>query len=101
MVQQRKIWNKFPDSHSILMHFKSVNHDSCPVQNDPVRATTIISGYFITTDPDSSKSTIRTLSQTDLGGSLPTSMVASFASKAPKEWIEKLRKGLDKIRNEK
>lgn len=67
-----------------------------------MRANTIISGYYISSNAeDQSKSIIRTISQTDLGGNIPVKSVTGFTSKAPKEWILKLKKGLENIRKNK
>ncbi len=102
MVQKRKIWHPMPDNDSFLIFFYSVKHDKCPVLSKFVRAISLRSGYFIKTiqhDPPQSK--IVSVSQSDFGGSLPRPLVVSMTSKAPKDWVLSLKKGLDKIKKEK
>lgn len=102
LVQKRRIWHPFPDSNSFLIHFKSIEHDKCPVLDKYVRARTIISGYYMQTIQTSPpKTKLCTISQTDLGGSLPKAMVSSLSSKAPKDWIKNLIKGLELLKNKK
>ena len=74
----------------------------CPKKSNPVRATTIISGYYIKTiSYDPIKSVICTISQTDLGGMVPATLVNTFAAKAPKDWINNLKNGLKLLREKK
>jgi hypothetical protein len=85
-----------------MIHFKSVTSQLCPPKPKTVRANTIISGYFIKTI---SLKPVRTLigivSQTDIGGSIPTWIVNSLSQKAPREWVNNLMKGCEKIRTNK
>jgi hypothetical protein len=77
-----------------------VEHESCPKLKKFVRAQTYISGYYIQTiEKDPPKSKFCTISQTDIGGSIPLSLINAFSKKAPKEWINTFKKGLDKIKN--
>ncbi len=101
-VQKRKIWKDFPDTDTALLHFKSVVSKLCPIKPKTIRADTIISGYCIKTI---STNPIRTLvsivSQTDIGGSIPAWVVNSVAQKAPREWVNNLMKGCEKVRTNK
>jgi hypothetical protein len=100
LVQRRKIYHPMPDSDSFLIHFKSIEHVACPVIPKFVRANTFISGYYMKTlQNDPPRSIICTVSQTDIGGNIPKAMVNSLASKAPKEWILALIKGLQTLKN--
>ena len=93
-VQQRKIWKDLPDEKSALIHFKSVEHPNAPVNPKTIRATTIISGYFITSVSDNpNKTMIYIISQTDIKGSIPKWIVNSVSQRAPGDWIKNLIKG--------
>lgn len=98
-VQKRKIWKDFPDSDSTILHFKSVEHKLCPAKPKFIRADTVISGYFIKTLSTSPmKTLVSIISQTDIRGAIPTWLVNSVAQKAPKEWVNNLMKGCEKVR---
>jgi hypothetical protein len=100
LVQIRRVYHPFPDSNSYLMHFKSIEHSMCPVQSKFVRANTIISGYYLQELNSNPPSTlICTVSQTDIGGIIPKTVVNSLAAKAPKDWIMNLKAGLKIIKN--
>jgi hypothetical protein len=98
-VQKRKIWRDFPADDSIILHFKSVDHPQCPDKKGFIRASTIISGYFIkqiSTNP--LKTILSSVTQTDIKGSIPQWLVNSVSQKAPKEWVNNLIKGCEKIK---
>jgi hypothetical protein len=98
-VQKRKVWTNFPDDNSVMMHFKSIQHIDCPEKKGVVRAETIISGYFIRDCIDNPNVTeICCLSQTDIKGSIPVSIVNQASKKAPKDWIINLKKGCEIVR---
>ena len=100
LVQRRRIYHPLPDANSFLIHFKSIDHPQCPVISKFVRANTLISGYFMQTiQANPPKSLICTISQTDIGGSLPKGIVNNLAAKAPKDWILSLIKGLNALKN--
>jgi hypothetical protein len=74
----------------------------CPKKSSPVRASTIISGYYIRTiSKDPVKSVLCTISQTDLGGLVPAALVNTFAAKAPKDWVNNLKNGLKLLKEKK
>lgn len=101
-VQKRKIWKNFPTPESTIINFKSVVHKLAPEYPKFVRADTIISGYFIKTlSLNPVKTLISIISQTDIKGSIPAWIVNSAAQKAPKEWINNLMKGCEKVRAQK
>jgi hypothetical protein len=65
-----------------------------------VRANTVISGYFIKTiSHNPVKTLMSVISQTDIRGKIPTSLVNSVAQKAPRDWVNNLLKGCEKIKN--
>lgn len=98
-VQKRKIWRDFPTKESIILHFKSVDHHLCPEKPKFVRAETVISGYFIKTiSLNPIKTLVSIISQTDIKGSIPNWLVNSASQKAPREWVNNLIKGCEKIR---
>ncbi len=100
MVQKRRIWHPMPDNNSFLIHFSSVEHEKCPVISKFVRAKSYNAGYFLETiQHDPPKTKICSISQTDYGGSLPKSLVSSMTSKAPKDWVINLTKGLGILKN--
>ena len=76
------------------MHFKSVVHSKAPEKYKVVRAETVISGYYIRTNPGNSNQVLLSIiSQTDIKGSIPKWLVNSVSQKAPKDWIANLIKG--------
>lgn len=93
-VQQRKIWKEFPTKNSHVLHFKSIDSPSCPKKKGVVRAETKISGYYIQDDPKKPGNSIfGSLSQTDIGGNIPTFLVNQFGPKSSKGWLKNLSKG--------
>ena len=98
-MQSRKIWKNFPTDDSIVITFKSVTHEKCPVYKKYVRAETIISGYYIQTiSLNPPKTHLGIISQNDIKGNIPAWLVNSVAQKAPKEWINNLIKGCERVR---
>ena len=94
LVQQRKIWKNFPTTNSHIMHFVSVDNPACPPNKKYVRAKTIISGYYIQDDPNKQGcSIVGSLSQTDVGGEIPVSIINKFAAKGSKDWVKNLKEG--------
>jgi len=77
----------------LTMHFKSVDHPKAPPKKGVVRANTIISGYIFEEIPDgkggvSTKLTV--ISQNDVKGLVPRSLVNMVAARAPKQWVNNL-----------
>jgi hypothetical protein len=101
-VQKRKIWKNFPDETSTLLHFKSVDHKDCPIYKKTVRAETIISGYFIKTlNIDPPKTFLSIISQNDIKGKIPTTLVNRLSQTAPKDWVKNLLKGCEMVKQKK
>ena len=93
-VQRKKVWKNFPNDNSHLVHIVSVDNASYPPSKKYVRAKTIIMGYYIKDDPNKPGcSIIGGVSQTDLGGEIPISVINKFAAKGSKEWSDNLKKG--------
>ena len=98
-VQKRKIWQDFPDKNSVIIHFKSVEHKLAPEFKKFVRAETIISGYYIqTVSLNPPVILLSIVSQTDIKGNIPNKLVNMVSQKAPKEWVNNLIKGCERIR---
>ena len=80
------------------MHFKSVTDSRCPEKPKTVRAETLISGYIIApdnnTNNNTSKRTLGTrltmVSQNDIKGVIPLTLVNQGASKGPRQWLGNL-----------
>jgi hypothetical protein len=93
-VQRRKIWKNFPDENSVILHFKSVDNQHCPVKKDFIRANTIISGYYIQTlSTNPLRTRLSGITQTDVKGIIPKMIVNRVAQNAPKEWMKNLLNG--------
>ena len=78
------------------MHFKSVTHPKCPERSSTIRAETEISGYILEEDIDakgkiSTKLTI--ISQNDIKGVVPKSVLNMVCGKGPKVWVGNLING--------
>jgi hypothetical protein len=101
-VQKRKILKNFPTDDSIMIHFNSVEHSSCPVNNKYIRAETIISGYHIKTiSIDPLKTSFSAIVHNDPKGLIPNWILDFIAPKFPKEWIKNLNIGLNQIKSKK
>lgn len=97
-LQQRKTKYDFPLPGLISMHFKSVQHPRCPDKPKIVRGDTVISGYILerynnAKGRESTKLTI--ITQNDIKGLVPKSIVNMAASKAPKQWVTNLITGCE------
>ncbi len=98
-VQKRKIWKNIPDPDSVVIHFKSIKHDLAPEYPKLIRAETIISGYYIKRiSSNPMRILLVIVTQTDIKGSIPNWIVNSMSQKAPKEWVNNLMKGCEKLR---
>lgn len=98
-VQQRKAWKKTPNDNTFILHFKSVELDDVPETDKCVRAHTYISGYFVTKISEN-KSLLIIIAMNDIKGSIPKWLVNRESAKAPKKWVENLKKGMEKIRSD-
>lgn len=100
-VQQRKVWKNTPFPHSHIIHFKSVEVPECPHYKGIVRAHTYISGYYIQKVSDSPlESKLIIVAQNDIKGSIPKFIVNSVAAKAPRQWVENLKEGCKRVKQE-
>ena len=73
------------------MHFKSVVDSRCPEKPKTIRAETIISGYIIAPMEDGTGGTYLTMvSQNDIKGVIPLTLVNTGASKGPRQWVGNL-----------
>ncbi len=97
-VQQRKAWKKTPNDNTFILHFKSVELDDVPETDKCVRAHTYISGYFVTKISEN-KSLLIIIAMNDIKGSIPKWLVNRESAKAPKKWVENLKKGMEIIRS--
>jgi START domain len=91
-VQRRIQIFDYPDPGNIILHFVSMEHPAMPPKKGAIRAETLISGYIIR--PTSEKTCkVTIISQNDIKGLIPKSIVNSIASKAPVEWVNTMNKG--------
>jgi hypothetical protein len=89
-LQQRKVKFGFPRHDMITLHFKSVKHPSCPEKANIIRAETLISGYILeraVNNDGSVDTSIIMISQNDIKGVLPKSIVNMISVKGPKQWV--------------
>ena len=101
-VQRRKIWKNFPDENAVILHFKSIENNLCPVKSNFIRANTIISGYFIQTiSTNPLRTRLSGITQTDVRGMIPKMIVNRVAQNAPKEWMKNLLNGCKIVRDKK
>jgi len=95
-VQKRQMIRDYPTPGAITLHFKSVENSKFPIVKKTVRGETSISGYVL--EPIGTTGTKLTLvSQNDIKGLLPKSIVNMVAAKAPKQWVANLKKGCKNI----
>jgi len=91
-VQRRIFIRNYPEPNTIMMHFISIDHPLMPPRKGVVRAETILSGYLIR--PVTQRTcTVTIITQNDVKGLIPKSIVNSLASKAPAEWVNNMNKG--------
>jgi hypothetical protein len=72
------------------MHFKSVVDTRCIEKPKTIRAETIISGYIIAPSDNGSGTSLTVVSQNDIKGVIPLTLVNTGASKAPRQWVGNL-----------
>lgn len=91
-LQKRVYIEDFPEPGGLTMHFVSEAHPCMPPRPKIIRAETLVSGYILRpTGPKSCKVTI--ITQNDIKGLIPTSIVNRVAAKAPLDWVTNLQKG--------
>mmetsp|Transcript_4056 Transcript_4056/g.3392 ORF Transcript_4056/g.3392 Transcript_4056/m.3392 type:complete len:170 (+) Transcript_4056:1240-1749(+) len=99
-LQKRKVLNDYPTKGISYMHFKSIEHPEVPVYKGTIRADTIISGYVIEQIQDNPPITKLTIiSQNDIKGLIPKTIVNMASGRAPKQWVNNLISGCDKLVN--
>mmetsp|Transcript_38614 Transcript_38614/g.43862 ORF Transcript_38614/g.43862 Transcript_38614/m.43862 type:complete len:247 (-) Transcript_38614:74-814(-) len=87
-VQIRKL---FQHGDATYLGLKSVVHPEKPEFTDVIRAETLISGYCVRPDPEDATTVIlETLSQTDVKGLIPVSIINYFAGRKIANWIATL-----------
>ncbi len=77
------------------MHFKSVTHEKMPEKSRVVRGETIISGYLFEEEKMANGNPMTKLSiisQNDIKGVVPKSIVNMISGKAPKQWVNNFLK---------
>ena len=98
-LQKRIIANGYPDENTLMIVYKSVEHEECPPKKDFIRAETILSGFIIR-DLGNGASQLTIISQTDIKGKIPKAVVNMITAKmAPKQVSKflafaKTRKGI-------
>ncbi len=93
-VQRRTTIFDYPQRGQILMHFESIDHPLRPITSKYVRAHTTIAGYMfkeISTFP--LKCSLSIVSQVDIKGYIPKSLVNMCAGRASRGWVESYKKG--------
>eukprot|EP00826_Nyctotherus_ovalis_P051949 TRINITY_DN652_c0_g4_i1.p1 TRINITY_DN652_c0_g4~~TRINITY_DN652_c0_g4_i1.p1 ORF type:complete len:351 (-),score=94.47 TRINITY_DN652_c0_g4_i1:84-1136(-) len=99
-VQKQTLLLDYPAKGQAVIHFMSVEHASKPAKGSPVRAQTVISGYLI---KEMSKFPLRCsihiVTQVDMKGSIPKTLINAFAAGGSRGWVEKYKKGCAEIMN--
>jgi hypothetical protein len=91
-LQRRIFIRDYPAPGDICMHFISVESPLKPPVPKVIRAETVISGYIIRPGPNDT-CTVTIITQNDIKGLIPTSIVNRVASKAPADWVKNMMKG--------
>eukprot|EP00828_Plagiopyla_frontata_P026213 TRINITY_DN3408_c0_g1_i1.p2 TRINITY_DN3408_c0_g1~~TRINITY_DN3408_c0_g1_i1.p2 ORF type:complete len:268 (+),score=16.90 TRINITY_DN3408_c0_g1_i1:435-1238(+) len=92
-LQKRSYRFSYPNPESIIISFKSIEHEKCPQKPGIIRCDTLIAGYLLHPDPTNPKNSIlKICSQCDIKGIVPKFIVNSVASKAPVDWVNKMKK---------
>lgn len=97
-VHRQTLLLDYPAKGQAVIHFMSVEHASKPAKGSPVRAQTVISGYLI---KEMSKFPLRCsihiVTQVDMKGSIPKTLINAFAAGGSRGWVEKYKKGCAEI----
>lgn len=84
-LQKRVIANGYPDENTLIITYKSVEHEDCPPKSQFIRANTILLG-FIVRNLGGGASQVTIISQTDIKGNIPKAVVNMVTSTmAPKQ----------------
>jgi hypothetical protein len=46
-LQRRVIANGYPDENTLMIAYKSVEHEDCPPKDKFIRANTVLSGFIV------------------------------------------------------
>ena len=93
-VQKRTLLFDYPVKGQILMHYMSVENQKRPDTGNFVRAHTYIAGYlFKELSQFPLRCSIQLITQVDVKGLVPVSLVNMFAARSTRGWIETYRKG--------
>lgn len=98
-LQRRDYIFDYPEEGTITMSFQSCEHPLKPPTKNRVRGETHIAGYIIkpsTTKPNSTDLCV--LTQCDIKGKVPKAIVNLCASRAPADWVAKLKKACENER---
>mmetsp|Transcript_14001 Transcript_14001/g.14020 ORF Transcript_14001/g.14020 Transcript_14001/m.14020 type:complete len:96 (+) Transcript_14001:1769-2056(+) len=86
----------YPEPNMIILHFVSVDDPAMPPRKGVIRAETAISGYILR--PKTARScTVTIISQNDVKGLVPKSIVNSMASRAPLDWVKNMKRGCQMV----
>lgn len=91
-LQRRIQIRNYPEPDTLILHFISMENEKMPPRKGVIRAETLISGYIIRPKTPTS-CTVTIISQNDIKGLIPKSIVNSLASKAPADWVNNMKKG--------
>ena len=97
-LQRRTIAYGYPEDDSLIVCYQSVEHEDCPKKKNFVRAETILSGFIIR-DLGNGASQFTIISQTDVKGTIPKTLVNMIAASLAPKQIEKFM-GFAKKRKE-
>ena len=91
---QKRVYCRNFNGIDYIIAFRSVEDPDVPQLKNVIRAHTFISGYIITsTGPNSCSLSL--VSQTDIKGYIPKSLINAGAAKAPLDWIKRLEAGMN------
>ena len=97
-VQKRITLFEYPQKRQILMHFQSIEHPAKPVYKNFVRAHTTIAGYlFKEISAFPLRCSLSIVSQVDIKGLIPKSIVNMCAGRSSRNWVRSYREGCKKL----
>lgn len=98
-VHKKTLLFDYPAKGQILLHFVSVETPKKP-PTGYVRGQTIVSGYvFKEMSKFPLRCSIHIVTQVDMKGSLPSSLINMFAASGSKDWVVNYKKGCNEIMN--
>ncbi len=97
-LQRRSIIHDYPTRGQTVIHFESVEHPLRPEIKKCIRAHTYISGYvFKEISQFPLRCELHIVSQTDIKGMIPKTIINMFAASRTKAWVEAFKKGCEKL----